>query len=481
MVQYIIPVKVTGTRITVGMPTTEPTDESRNVFAVAFETDEAWDGLTLTAIFETDKSSAGYLMASDNIAPIPPSILSAKCKFFSVGLRGTDGDGNVLSSQMVNVYPVKRGAPLYDGSEDVDPTLYDQFAAKINDIQNIAEDAKKLASKSGYYTPFVDPETGLLSWEPSNIGMDEAPSVNVMGPVGPKGDKGDAFTYEDFTVEQLAALKGEKGDTGPQGPKGDTGDTGPQGPIGETGPRGISGVYVGAGDMPEGYNVQIDPSGSGDEIVGGYYTPEITQPDENTMRVSYTPSDSSMPAVESLDVTLPSGAGGKTAYQYAQEGGYTGTEEEFATKLAQENPTVDSTLTQIGQAADAAAVGNAISSLSEENAKLKDDLTDLRTAKMERYSIKTVMDSVATPHTQYYLGNQTAVDIVLPDSANVGQIITVCWYNGDTAATLSITGTVLDFDFAPSANTRSEINALWDGTYWAVLGNEMAVPKEVTA
>ena len=102
-------------------------------------------------------------------------------------------------------------------------------------------------------------------------------------------------------------------------------------------------------------------------------------------------------------------------------------------------------------------------------------------AKMGSYTIKTVMDSVATPHTQYYLGNQTAVDIVLPDSANVGQIITVCWYNGETAATLSITGTMLDFDFAPSANTRSEINALWDGRYWAVLGNEMAVPSEVTA
>lgn len=111
--------------------------------------------------------------------------------------------------------------------------------------------------------------------------------------------------------------------------------------------------------------------------------------------------------------------------------------------------------------------------------QLKQDLSDLQTAKMERYFIKNVMDSVATPHTQYYLGTQTAVDIVLPDSADVGQIITVCWYNGDTAATLSITGTMLDFDFTPSSNTRSEINALWDGTYWAVLGNEMAVPKEV--
>ena len=113
----------------------------------------------------------------------------------------------------------------------------------------------------------------------------------------------------------------------------------------------------------------------------------------------------------------------------------------------------------------------------------QDDLANVQStiaAKMDSYTIKTVMDSVATPHTQYYLGNQTSVDIVLPDSADVGQIITACWYNGDTAATLSITGTMLSFDYTPSANTRSEINAMWDGTYWAVLGNEMSVPSEVT-
>ena len=71
---------------------------------------------------------------------------------------------------------------------------------------------------------------------------------------------------------------------------------------------------------------------------GGYYTPSVTQPDENTMRVSYTPSESSMPEVESMDVMLPTGADGKSAYQYAQDGGYTGTEVEFAAKLAEEIP-----------------------------------------------------------------------------------------------------------------------------------------------
>lgn len=114
--------------------------------------------------------------------------------------------------------------------------------------------------------------------------------------------------------------------------------------------------------------------------------------------------------------------------------------------------------------------------------QIKDDLSNAQStiaAKMDSYTIKTVMDSVATPHTQYYLGNQAAVDIVLPDNVQIGQIIVVCWYNGATAATLSITGTMLAFDYTPSANTRSEINALYDGTYWAVLGNEIAVPSEV--
>ena len=69
--------------------------------------------------------------------------------------------------------------------------------------------------------------------------------VNLIAEADLKGDKGDAFTYSDFTAEQLAALKGEKGDTGaigPQGPKGDTGPQGPQGEKGNTGPQGLQGI-----------------------------------------------------------------------------------------------------------------------------------------------------------------------------------------------------------------------------------------------
>ena len=71
------------------------------------------------------------------------------------------------------------------------------------------------------------------------------------GPQGPKGDKGDAFTYDDFTEAQLAALKGDKGDTGERGPKGETGDTGPQGPQGDKGDTGDTGPQGPKGDTGE--------------------------------------------------------------------------------------------------------------------------------------------------------------------------------------------------------------------------------------
>ena len=163
---------------------------------------------------------------------------------------------------------------------------------------------------------------------------------------------------------------------------------------------------------------------------------------------------------------------------------------------------LDKTLTTEGMAADAKAVGDAINRVNSAIEAKQDRLTDhdkheivltgMTTAPWtdeEKAAIchkltiikNALDDGIAVAGAQYYLGERKTVSIVLPDYVEPGNMITVSWYNGDTAATLSITGTLLSFDYTPSANTRSEINALWDGTYWAVLGNEMAVPSEVTA
>ena len=66
----------------------------------------------------------------------------------------------------------------------------------------------------------------------------------IQGPVGPrgyKGDKGDPFTYSDFTAEQLEALRGPQGIQGERGPQGEQGIQGIQGPKGDVGPQGPQG------------------------------------------------------------------------------------------------------------------------------------------------------------------------------------------------------------------------------------------------
>ena len=96
------------------------------------------------------------------------------------------------------------------------------------------------------------------------------------------GDNGNWYLGDTDTGKPSRGEKGDKGDTGSQGEKGDTGAQGPQGeqgPAGATGPKGDTGA--------------TGPAGA-------------------------------------------TGADGKSAYQYAQDGGYTGTEAEFAAKLAKE-------------------------------------------------------------------------------------------------------------------------------------------------
>lgn len=98
------------------------------------------------------------------------------------------------------------------------------------------------------------------------------------GEQGERGEKGDAFTYEDFTEEQLLALKGPTGAQGAMGPTGAKGDVGPIGPtglqgavgptgsagadgkIGPTGPTGSAGTRGDVG--PTGPTGAVGPTGS---------------------------------------------------------------------------------------------------------------------------------------------------------------------------------------------------------------------------
>lgn len=83
-------------------------------------------------------------------------------------------------------------------------------------------------------------------WESANpILLSGEPGVVVDGDETEKIKFGDGVKH----WNELSWWKGPKGEQGIQGEKGEQGD------------KGDSGVYVGSGDMPEGYNVQINPDG----------------------------------------------------------------------------------------------------------------------------------------------------------------------------------------------------------------------------
>ena len=138
----------------------------------------------------------------------------------------------------------------------------------------------------------------------------ETGATGATGPQGPQGETGPKGDTGDTGPQGEPGPQGPKGDTGATGPKGDTGDTGPQGPAGPKGEQGIQGEQGPQG--PSGPHGEQGPKGDkGDTGETGPAGPAGPKGD-----------------------TGPTGADGKSAYQYAVEGGYTGTEAEFAEKLA---------------------------------------------------------------------------------------------------------------------------------------------------
>ena len=104
----------------------------------------------------------------------------------------------------------------------------------------------------------------------------------ATGPQGAKGDKGDAFTYADFTQEQLAALKGPKGDTGAKGDTGERGPQGLQGPKGNDGAVGTAATIkigtVSTGSA--GSAVSVTNSGTASEVILNFAIPKGDKGDQ---------------------------------------------------------------------------------------------------------------------------------------------------------------------------------------------------------
>lgn len=105
------------------------------------------------------------------------------------------------------------------------------------------------------------------------------------------------------------------------------------------------------------------------------------------------------------------GQTGKTAYEYAKDGGYTGTEEEFAKKLAQENPTRE----EFSQLSDTV---NDKANQTEMN-EVKDQLKDISASETTGISAE-----LTTAFRRYFTNVQTLLtQLVYVTESNLGNTV----------------------------------------------------------
>ena len=341
----------------------------------------------------------------------------------------TDGkptyDGQALGGGGGSVDSVngKTGAVVLTAEDinyDNDNTVYQLLSQYLTDFETVGIALTTLEEKSHTHSnkdtlDKLSYSNGKLQYNGSDVGLK-----------GDKGDKGDPFTYSDFTAEQLAALKGEKGD---KGDKGDTGATGAQGIRGEKGDKGDKGDKGEKGDTGEQglqgeqgiQGIQGEKGDKGDPGAPG------KDGKDGTNGITPTIGDNGNWYIGSTDTGKPSrgvagargdkgdagadGAAGKSAYQYAQEGGYTGTETEFSEKLAQEQLTGTTSELTPTQVYDAVSAGIPV----------KVQYTDNSTYGLLSFTAFNIAESLSMIVSQtivYYSGVYILVELVGDKSGN---------------------------------------------------------------
>ena len=420
----IIRLKVFEQTLSIVSPKSIPRQGSKDYLVLQFLFSPDWDGLDKLCYLQSGEVSQPIDVV-DGLVEVPEWFTQQDS--FEVTLFGKSGSQEVPTN-VVSLLLEKSNTLWEQDAPEPQPS----WLAKVIDMNN----HPPIPGDNGYWLiwdtdsgAYVESELPLpaVSVGPQGPQGEPGPSgpagekgeIGPQGPKGEKGDKGDAFTYADFTDEQLAALKGEKGekgDTGATGPQGEQGPKGDTGDIGPQGPKGDTGETGPKGDQgPKGDTGPQGPKGD-----TGDTGPKGPQGEKGDIGATGQQGPQGEPGPAGSDATV-------TKENIEAALGYT--------------------------PADSVALSG----------------------KQDKPIIKTAMDAIAVAGAKYYLGDQTSVTIALPDNAEVGQEVEVVWYNGATAATLSITGTMLPCDYAPSANSRSEINALWDGRYWSVLTAESAV------
>lgn len=287
--------------------------QSYGIYRLHITADEAWQGLAIAATFDCGGSPVTVFPAEDGLLDVPAEATASantSCHPGSITFWGSNGDVRRVSARLLyRVYPTgsitggnaipptpevaeqllarldgKLDTPANTGAAGQVPVLQPDGSTLWGSVAGGTGTGGAVGADGGYYTPSVD-DAGNLSWTASKTDMPAVNGANIMGPAGADGQPG---------------------------------ADGAPGPVGAT------------------PNIQI---GTVETLAAGSAaTASMTGTAENPMLNLGIPKGADgQPGADGKDGLDGSpGADGKSAYQYAQDGGYTGTEAEFAAKLAQE-------------------------------------------------------------------------------------------------------------------------------------------------
>ena len=175
-------------------------------------------------------------------------------------------------------------------------TLEGKVNTAVSTVNNLKTDVDSAVSSANSASQAAQDAAAQVANKADITYVDNAIATIELTP-GPKGDKGDAFTYDDFTPEQLAALKGVDGKDGQNGKDGVDGQNGADGQDGATPEIGDNG------------NWYINGTDTGVKAAG----------------VNGTDGQNG--------VDGQNGADGKSAFEIAKENGFVGTEAEWLESL----------------------------------------------------------------------------------------------------------------------------------------------------
>ena len=198
---------------------------------VSFTFDSAWDGLTITAVFEGSGTVRDCLLADDHTTTVPWEVLTSGWSELRIGAEGRNAAGDlVIPSTMAKAGTIFPGADP-SGDESTDPTLpvWAQLRQAIEELEQnggsggAVDEAEIWQIVEAYLEE--NPPDGESGYSP-------VVAVTVI-------DGGHQVEITDINgTQKFEVLDGTQG---PKGEKGDPGEAGPQGQQGPAGPAGADG------------------------------------------------------------------------------------------------------------------------------------------------------------------------------------------------------------------------------------------------